>query len=78
MRYWFAAETVRRALTVAAVVGPILALINHGEALFSLEITPRLLGKILLTFVVPYAVSSYSSARALSLSRPADRRSPRG
>ncbi len=78
MHYWFAAQTVRRAVTVAAIVGPILVLINHGEALFALEVTPRLLAKILLTFLVPYVVSSYSSARALSLARTADRHSPRG
>lgn len=65
LRYWFQKDTVRRALTVAAVVTPILVVINHGEALLSLEVTPRLLGKMILTFVVPYAVSSFSSARAL-------------
>lgn len=65
LRYWFQVETVRRALTVATIVAPILVLINHGEALLSLDVTPRLVGKMILTFVVPYAVSSYSSARAL-------------
>ena len=65
LRYWFRADTVRRALTVATVITPILILINHGDALLSLEITPALLGKMILTFLVPYAVSSYSSARAL-------------
>lgn len=70
LRFWFRADTVRRALTVAAVITPILILINHGDALLSLDITPTLVGKMILTFLVPYAVSSYSSARALLQAPP--------
>lgn len=65
LRYWFLGETVRRALGVAMIVAPVLVVINHAEALASLTFTPRLLVKTGLTFLVPYAVSSYSSARAL-------------
>jgi len=62
--YWFRRETVLRALKVAAVVGPILTVINQYDILFSGNFSARLWCKILLTFLVPYSVSSFSSARA--------------
>lgn len=62
--HWFRRETVRRAVTVAAVVGPILTTINQYEALISFDFSPRVILKIVLTFVVPYCVASFSSARA--------------
>ncbi|MFQ5667331.1 MAG: nitrate/nitrite transporter NrtS [Candidatus Binatia bacterium] len=65
VRYWFLPDTVRRALALACVVGPVLTVINQPEALLALDFNTRLLAKIALTFVVPYAVSSYSSAQAL-------------
>ncbi len=61
--YWFRRETVRRALKVAGIVGPLLTVINQYDVLFHLEFSPRLLFKVVLTFLVPYSVSSYSSAR---------------
>jgi hypothetical protein len=63
-RHWFRRETAGRAVKVALVVGPILTMINHYDLLLTAAITPKLVFKILLTFAVPYAVSSYSSARA--------------
>jgi hypothetical protein len=62
--HWFRRETVVRALKVAGVVGPILTVINQYDLLLRLEFSPRLFAKILLTFLVPYSVSSFSSARA--------------
>lgn len=62
--HWCRRETVRRALKVAAIVGPLLTIINQYDMLFHLEFSPRLFLKIALTFLVPYSVSSYSSARA--------------
>ena len=56
---------VARSLRVSLVVGTILVLINHHHALLSGNITSGLLVKILLTYMVPYAVSSYSSYCAL-------------
>ena len=61
--FWRAAReeaTVRRALKVAAIVGTILIAINQGDALLAGEIPP--LWKILLTYCVPYSVSTYSAA----------------
>lgn len=66
LRLMVLGATVRRAIRVALVVAPILVIINQGDVLLSgSTITPRLAFKIALTFVVPYLVSSYSSARAL-------------
>lgn len=62
--HWFRRDTVIRAVKVAGLVGPILTAINQYDVLLSLDFSPRLLGKILLTFLVPYSVSSFSSARA--------------
>ena len=63
LHHWFRRETVRRALKVAGIVGPILTVINQYDLLLNLEFSPQLCFKIALTFLVPYSVSSYSSAR---------------
>ena len=62
--HWFRAETVTRALRVASVICPVLVVINQYDVLLSLDFSPRLFFKIGLTFLVPYSVSSFSSARA--------------
>jgi hypothetical protein len=64
IHHWFRRETVRRALTVAGIVGPILTVINQYDVLWRLEFSPRFWMKVMLTFLVPYCVSSFSSARA--------------
>ena len=49
----------RRSLLVALIVGTILNLINQGDVLFGtahLNIT-----KLVLTFIVPYAVATYGA-----------------
>jgi len=50
-----------RALRVALVVGTILFAINQLDVVLSGGLTPVILGKIALTFAVPYSVSSYSA-----------------
>jgi hypothetical protein len=53
---------VRRACYSALVVGPILIAINQGDALLNGQLdAPRLL-KMALTLIVPYGVSTVSSA----------------
>jgi hypothetical protein len=64
VHYWFRRDTVLRAVKVAGVVGPILTLINQYDVLLSGNFSPRVLGKIALTFLVPYCVSSFSAASA--------------
>ena len=60
----FRNETVWRAIRVALIVAPILIIINHHDQLLEMNITPRLVFKCVLTFLVPYCVSAYSSAMA--------------
>ena len=55
-----------RALRVAAVVGVALFVINQLDVVLRGELTLVVAVKILLTFAVPYIVSTYS---ALQVSR---------
>lgn len=58
----------RRSLAVAVVVGTILNLINQGDALWGG--VPINWTKMLLTFAVPYCVSTYGAVSyRMSLSR---------
>lgn len=52
--------TVKRALKVCAIVGTILVAINHGDVIAAGGAPP--VWKIILTYLVPYSVSSYSPA----------------
>lgn len=56
---------VRRATKVALVVGTILILINHGDALLRGDIPLNRILKMLLTVTVPYMVSTYSAVEAI-------------
>jgi hypothetical protein len=58
-------SVVRRALAMSAVVGALLISINHGDALLRGDVDVRRLLKMVLTLVVPYCVSTYSSVGAL-------------
>jgi hypothetical protein len=64
LKNFFRRETVLRAIRVALVVGPILIIINHHDALLKFEFNDDLYFKFVLTFFVPYCVSAYSSAQA--------------
>ena len=55
-----------RAVRVALVVGTVLFAINQLDVVLRGEVTPIVVAKTLLTFAVPYAVSTYS---ALQVSR---------
>ncbi|MEM9669285.1 MAG: nitrate/nitrite transporter NrtS [Pseudomonadota bacterium] len=61
--FWRAAvqqDIVLRALKVSAIVGTILVLINQIDVLAAGGIPP--VWKLLLTYCVPYCVSTYSAA----------------
>lgn len=61
--FWRAAmepSTVFRALKVAMFVGTVLTLINQGEIILGGHMPP--LWKLLLTYLVPYCVSTHSAA----------------
>jgi len=68
MRSWlalaFERSVSRRAVKVAAVVGPILTVINQGDVLLHGPYSSRTWLKIALTFLVPYCVSTYASVQA--------------
>jgi hypothetical protein len=58
-RYAVADGVPRRSLWVALIVGTILNLINQGDTLISGQ---RLdVAKLLLTYIVPYMVSTYGA-----------------
>ena len=53
-----------RALYMALIVGTILTIINQGDVLIAGEVTPLVVAKILLTYAVPYSVSTFSALSA--------------
>ena len=69
MKAWlaiaFEASVRKRGLSVATLVGSILAAINHGDALLSGDASAIVWIKIVLTFVVPYCVATFSSVQAI-------------
>jgi hypothetical protein len=56
-----------RALAVMIIVGSVLNLINQGETLF--QGAPLNVAKLLLTYVVPFCVSTYGTWSALITAR---------
>jgi hypothetical protein len=65
INYMFLRPVVLTALKVALFVGTVLALINHGPALLAMALSREQVLQIALTYVVPYAVSTYSSVKIL-------------
>jgi hypothetical protein len=63
INYIFLRPVVLTALKVALFVGTVLALINHGPALLTMELSRELVLQIALTYFVPYGVSTYSSVK---------------
>lgn len=59
----FRRVTVVRALKLSAIIGTLLILINQGDMLLAGAMPPY--WKIALTYLVPYGVSSYSTAALL-------------
>ncbi len=56
---------VLRALKYAAVVGAVLILVNHGDALLAGDVSAGRLLKMGLTVMAPYLVSTFSSVGAI-------------
>lgn len=69
MREWLAiarqGNVVRPALKVAAVVGTVLVLINQGDLLMSGAMAELSVAKVLLTYCVPYCVSTWSAVSVI-------------
>ena len=53
------------ALKVSVIVGTLLVLINHGDKLISMSFLSADILKILLTYLVPYGVSTWSAVKAI-------------
>jgi hypothetical protein len=60
------ADVVKRSLKVAVIVGTALVAINQGDALLAGTITPELMWKIPMTYLVPCVVSSYVATSAIA------------
>lgn len=58
-------DVVRRGLKVGAFVGTILVAINQGDVILAGEVGTRHVWQIVLTYCVPYLVSTYASVSAL-------------
>ncbi|WP_084659990.1 nitrate/nitrite transporter NrtS [Vibrio sonorensis] len=54
----------KRSLKVALVVGTILMFINHGDAILAAELDATRISKILLTYMVPFCVSTFAGVTA--------------
>ena len=69
MKEWFRVamrrDVVMRGLKVGLIVGTILTAINHGDAMLNGALLPSATWKILLTYLVPYCVSTYAGVEAI-------------
>lgn len=63
LSYCLEGATLRFSLKMALVIGTILAIINHGTALFTGHMTSGELWSIALTYCVPFAVAMYSQVQ---------------
>jgi len=61
----FTRSVVRRAAWSALIVGTVLILINHGDAILQGNVDRARLGRICLTVIVPYVVSTVSSVSTI-------------
>lgn len=69
MRDWFdialRPDVLARSLKIALVVGTVLAFINHGDRILSLSLDGPAITRIGLTYLVPFAVATWSAVQAL-------------
>lgn len=69
MKSWLALalrpDIRRRGTKVALIVGTVLTAINQGDLIVSGTISAATITKMLLTYCVPYCVSTYAGVEAL-------------
>jgi Mg/Co/Ni transporter MgtE len=65
LRLCFTKSVICRAVGTALIVGAILAVINYGDVILRGQMTQPQIFKLMLTFLVPYCVSVYSSVSAI-------------
>ena len=56
----FSNQVYPTAVKIALIIGTILAFVNHYHAIFSLTFSTQTITQILMTYCVPYCVSTYS------------------
>lgn len=61
----FHRSTFNKAITISLTVGTMLNLINQGDFIFQMQWEKINTFKILLTYLTPFCVSTYSTATAL-------------
>ena len=59
----FSGRIVRIAFRTSLVVGTVLNVVNHGEVLIGI-LSPAHVPKLLLNYMVPYVVATYSAVAA--------------
>lgn len=59
----FCKKSMIRAVKISLIIGTLLTIINQGDMIINGIMPP--LWKIALTYLVPFGVSSYSSAKLL-------------
>ena len=57
-------DILTRGVKIGAVVGTLLTAINYGDVLIAGNFLPVMYWKILLTYCVPFLVSTYASVEA--------------
>ena len=56
-------DIVLRSTKVALIVGTLLAAINHGDRLLAANLDAEAVLKILLTYLVPFCVATWSAVQ---------------
>ena len=65
VRIFFSYRVRKKAFKIACIVGLILAFINHGNDLLNLSVTADTWARMILTFFVPYTVSSLTATQVI-------------
>ena len=61
--YCFDTNILKSSTIIALVVGTILAIINHFNSIITLNLSLLEIGQIILTYLVPFSVATYSAAK---------------
>ena len=64
LAYSLERDTLIRSLKTALVVGTALGIINHYPALLALSVPPAEAIQIVVTYLVPFSVATYSQVQA--------------
>lgn len=63
LAYIFERDTILRSIKTALVVGSVLAIINHGQAMLSGHFAPDWVIPMLITYLVPFTVATYGQVQ---------------